>query len=368
MLLNRLFSLTACLSLAAAPNIATAQTSLGGTGTADVYEVIPGDTLWDLCSQIFGDPDYWPTLWSINNEEVSNPHYIYPGQRLRFEPGTDVRPPSVLLGDEKVADISFDATFEPLFDFIQGEKDCRLYVPFSSMKVGTPRTLQASSFLARSEVEPLGRLDSAVPNRHGVTLGDVVYLRFRNPDDVNCGDIYSLYHEVKEVRHPEVRTATLGKVYAVTGEVMISDVGDKWVTARIIQAYSEFSRGELLTERIPVTGQVRTRTASQDLDGFVIDKSHDENLLIQRNQVVYIDRGRSDGVESGTTFWVVRRSDGLQTKKRDEDQTLPDQVIGRLVVFSADEHVSTAVLTDQAVDVRIGDRITSRLETDQASR
>jgi hypothetical protein len=274
----------------------------------------------------------------------------------------------VLLGDEKVADISFDATFEPLFDFIQGEKDCRLYVPFSSMKVGTPRTLQASSFLARSEVEPLGRLDSAVPNRHSVTLGDVVYLRFRNPDDVNCGDIYSLYHEVKEVRHPEVRTATLGKVYAVTGEVMISDVGDKWVTARIIQAYSEFSRGELLTERIPVTGQVRTRTASQDLDGFVIDKSHDENLLIQRNQVVYIDRGRSDGVESGTTFWVVRRSDGLQTKIRDEDQTLPDQVIGRLVVFSADEHVSTAVLTDQAVDVRIGDRITSRLETDQASR
>jgi hypothetical protein len=299
---------------------------------------------------------------------VSNPHYIYPGQRLRFEPGTDVRPPSVLLGDQDVADLSFDETFEPLFDFVQGERECRLYVPFSSTQAGTPRTLQAASFLARSEVEPLGRLDSAVPGKMNLSLGDTVYLRFRNPDDVSCGDIYSLYHEVKEVRHPEVRSARLGKVYAVSGEVMISDVGDKWVTGKVIQSYGEFSRGELVTERIPVTGQVRTRRASQDLDGYVIDKSHDENLLIQRNQVVYIDRGRSDGVESGTTFWIVRRSDGLQTKKADEDQTLPDQVIGRLVVFSADEHVSTAVLTDQAVDVRVGDRVTSRLETESAAR
>ena len=373
-MLNRILSLIPAVSMALVPASALAQgggTALGGTSSSestDIYEVISGDTLWDLCSQFFGDPEYWPTLWSINNEEVSNPHYIYPGQRLRFEPGTDVRPPSVLLRNQKVADISFDERFVPKFGFIQAEKDCRLYVPFGSEAAGSPRTLQAASFLSRSEVEPLGRLDSAVPGKIRLTLGDVVYLRFRNPGDVGCGDIYSLYHEVKEVRHPEVRSARLGKVYAVTGEVMVSDVGDKWVTARVVQAYSEFKRGELITERIPVTGQVRTRQVSQDLDGFVIDKSHDENLLIQRNQVVYIDLGRSDGVESGTTFWVVRRGDGLTTKKRDEDQTLPDQVIGRLIVFSADEQVSTAVLTDQAIDVRIGDRVTSRLTTDNESR
>jgi hypothetical protein len=267
-----------------------------------------------------------------------------------------------------VDDLGFDKEFEPLFDILQSELDCRLYIPFSSQRANAPRTLQAASFLARSEVEPLGRVDAAVPGKVSLTLGDIIYLRFRNPADVGCGDIYSLYHEVKEVRHPEVRSARLGKVYAVTGEVMISDVGDKWVTGRVIQAYAEFTRGELVTERIPVTGTVRTRQAADDLDGYVIDKSHDENLLIQRNQVVYIDRGRSDGVESGTTFWIVRRTDGLTSKKRDEDQTLPDQVIGRLIVFSADEHVSTAVLTDQAIEVRVGDRITSRLKVDASGR
>jgi hypothetical protein len=67
-------------------------------------------------------------------------------------------------------------------------------------------------------------------------------------------------------------------------------------------------------------------------------------------------------VQSGTIFWVLRRGDGLTLLKNHIDHTLPDRVIGRLVVFAADEFVSTAVLTDQAVSVAIGDRITSRLD------
>jgi hypothetical protein len=77
---------------------------------------------------------------------------------------------------------------------------------------------------------------------------------------------------------------------------------------------------------------------------------------------VFIDRGRNDGVQSGTVFWVVRRGDGLSTKAAQIDQSLPDQVVGRMVVFSADEHISTAVMVDQALDVHVGDRITSRLD------
>ena len=45
--------------------------------------------------RFFGDPEYWQTLWSINNQEITNPHYIYPGQSLKFQPGTDLRPPSL---------------------------------------------------------------------------------------------------------------------------------------------------------------------------------------------------------------------------------------------------------------------------------
>ena len=61
-------------------------------------------------------------------------------------------------------------------------------------------------------------------------------------------------------------------------------------------------------------------------------------------------------------MWVVRRGDGLNLKPTQEDKTLPDQVVGRLIVFSSDDHVSTAVMVDQSVAVQVGDRITSRID------
>ncbi len=328
----------------------------------DVYRVVPGDTLWEICEVFFGDPETWPGLWSINNEEITNPHYIYPDQLLRLQAGTDLRPPSLIVDSTGATqfDDSYE-TFVPRSEIFTTSTDCSLHVPFSGSS-NSDMTVSAPTFISRSPVEPLGVIEQAVPGKHMLARGDIVYMRFRNTSDVDCGRVYSLYHHVTEVRHPEVRSARLGHVYAVSAEVLVSDVGDKWVTGRIVQSYSELERGELITDRVPVSGRVRTSDMTQVVDGFVIDKAHEENMLVQRNQVVFIDRGRNDGVKSGTTFWVVRRGDGLATKARQIDQSLPDQVVGRLIVFSADDHVSTAVMTDQAVSVNIGDRITSRID------
>lgn len=328
----------------------------------DVYEVQPGDTLWEICERYWGDSGRWPEVWSVNNQEITNPHYIYPGQKLRFTPGSDVRTPSLLTEGAAPAteDLSFDENFKPVVHFLASNRDCDIQVPFSGMGK-TEVTLHAPSFVTRAPVEALGSVQAAAHDKEELGAGDLVYMRFRNPNDVNCGDIYTLYHPMKELRHPEVRSARLGHVHAVSAEVMVTDVSDKWVTGKVLQSFGEFRRGELITDRVPVTGQVRPITLSEDLDGYIIDKSHEENLLIQDKQVVFIDRGRSDKVQAGTTFWVVRRGDDLMLRASRESD-LPDQVVGRLVVFAADEHVSTAVLTDQAIEVRIGDRITSRLE------
>ena len=364
-----MLALGAVDSRAAAEDVNEALSALGITplvdedAKADLYSVVPGDTLWHICERFFGDPEYWPTLWSINNDEITNPHYIYPGQFLQFQPGTDLRPPSLLVaGDAAVIDdLSFDENFEPIVHFLSTTQDCALPVPFTS-NIDWDIALAAPSFMTRSPLDPLGLVESAVARRELLSEGDTVYLRFRNLSDVNCGDIYTLYHFVKKVRHPKVTTARLGISYQVSAEVLVTDVGSKWVTATVVQSFGEFARGELVTDRIPVTGKVRTLQLDQQLDGFIIDKTHQENLLLQSNQLVYIDRGRNDGVQSGTVFWVLRRGDGLTLLKNRVDHSLPDRVIGRLVVFAADEFVSTAVLVDQAMGVEVGDRITSRLD------
>src|SRR5262245_11811519 len=69
----------------------------GAEGVPQVSEthvVTGGDTLWDLCSKYLNSPWYWPKIWSYN-PQITNPHWIYPGNELRFYPSDENLPTNV---------------------------------------------------------------------------------------------------------------------------------------------------------------------------------------------------------------------------------------------------------------------------------
>ena len=47
-----------------------------------VYTVKKGDTLWDISSMFYSDPFLWPALWALNQERLTNPHWISVGDEL----------------------------------------------------------------------------------------------------------------------------------------------------------------------------------------------------------------------------------------------------------------------------------------------
>ena len=67
----------------------------------EIYEVEQGDTMFDVCSQLIDDGNYWPKLWSLN-PDVKNPHFIYPRMKLAFYSGDQDTPPylEVVTDDE----------------------------------------------------------------------------------------------------------------------------------------------------------------------------------------------------------------------------------------------------------------------------
>jgi hypothetical protein len=72
------------LSALAAGVLAAAPLRAQQAAPPPTYTVKAGDTLWDIAKQFLGDAFLWPDIYRLNRDVVEDPHWIYPGEVLRF--------------------------------------------------------------------------------------------------------------------------------------------------------------------------------------------------------------------------------------------------------------------------------------------
>lgn len=358
------------------PAEGTAPAAAEGQGAVpppDTYTVRPGDTLWDLSGRFLNNPWYWPKVWSYN-PEIPNPHWIDPGQLLRFYPSAEEAPTRVEPIDEPVAEAEPEGPRE-LEDFSMGDLsgpsellDDDAVAVSGPYKIGyvPPRSTTArhETFVTRRELEESGELVGAFEDKLMLSTTDSTYARFKGSVPVKKGEAYVIYRTEREIVHP-VTKAVFGYQTVVVGAGRVTAVEPKAVKLVITQTFEPIERGALLgpwSDRF--VNQVARRANATSMTATIVGAQQEILTLLGEHHVVFVDKGKSDGVQEGNVFKVVRAGDpyGGPMASAPWDDSLPKEDVGELLIIDVKDHASTALVTRSLVELYIGDRLEMRAE------
>ena len=347
----------------------------GAVNAPDTYVVRPGDTLWDLSGRFLNNPWYWPKVWSFN-PEIDNPHWIEPGAVLHFYRASEESPARVEAVAAETGPAEEPAVEAPreLDDFSRAD----LKAPVSAddeeeVMVAGPnrigyvaprgRLVRRSAFVTQHEVDGSGALTAAFNERTLLTNLDRCYATFKANAPTRVGETYLVYRTERPIDHP-VTGQRLGYQTKILGTARVVAVDAKAATVVLGQTFEEVQRGDLLgpwSEKL--IRPVEMRPNARDVKGLIVAAQLDVITQMGENHIVFVNRGKADGVEEGNVFSVIRSGDpvGRDTNQVLDDRTLPDETIGSLMVVDVKEGVSTALVTRSLSELLIGDRVEMRV-------
>ncbi|WP_306855498.1 LysM peptidoglycan-binding domain-containing protein [Cupriavidus necator] len=315
------------------------------------YSVRAGDTLWGISGRFLRQPWRWPELWGMNQQQIRNPHLIYPGQILYLVQRDGRAWLSTAPGSGDTVRLS------PQMRSGATEGAAILSIPAADIE----------PFLIRPLVVDQGTLDTSARivavSESRVILGrdDTGYAR-GIPADAPPGSDWQAYRPATPVRDP-VTQAVLGYEAEYEGNVRLARGAqgpDAVSTLQVTQARQEMGVGTMLMPQ-PAREALRYVPHAPDaqLDGRVA-KVYGGVEFGGARQVVVLNLGSQAGVEPGHVLALSRTGETV-ADKTDSNRAirLPDERYGLAFVFRVFPGVSYALVTDASNVITVGDRATS---------
>lgn len=347
----------------------------------DQYTVKRGDTLWAISGMFLKSPWRWPELWGMNMEQVHNPHLIYPGQQLVLEK-MDGRARLRVRGE---------GDGQPL-ETMRLSPRVRMETLPDSGAIPTLQPGAIEPFLAEplivddAELKAAPRIVGVPEERVLLTRGDRAYARGLSTTPLvqkvpGHAEAYRIFRDAKAITAPGTRQVLgyeaqyLGRAQLVRSESTQSVPRNFFLftagtqetvvpaTIDIVSAKWDIGIGDrLLPEPPRQFATYAPHAPAAPTTGTIVSVYGDAVSLAGQNQVVLIDKGTADGIDSGTVLAILKTGDQRTDRTQDGQRAtikLPDERNGLLMVFRPFERLSYALILEINDAVQIGDRVTS---------
>jgi hypothetical protein len=323
--------------------------SIAGDKAESRYDVTQGDTLYDISKRLFGDARYWPKIWALNNDRITNPHIIRPGYQVAFLPGTGTSLPGVSVqtsegpgapgprAEEVPAEIREDWGSVPkgLAEQLRDEPRSREWtklprqswehapLPTTSdvdaqgfdrknrvqIKVSTGFELEA--FAASEKIEPLGRISGSRTESLNLVTGDAVFIVADS--ELQIGATYGVTSNPLVLKSR--KSTRTGYSYSIEGEVKIIGVKEGLFIGTITKTKYFLNRGAYLMNVVPRVSTLKPIAGPSPLEGVVMFDRRFGTYAAAQGKSVFIDRGTDDGVQPGMVFRAYQYHDPVSDKR-----------------------------------------------------
>ncbi len=379
----------------------------------ETYNVVKDDWLFKISKRLFGSGYYYPKIWSLNSF-ITNPHFIEPGMVLSFTTGSGSQAPEVKLGtfsdeelnaspgsvgnnnpsdlanfgedttpswlseknnlekqgvyfqyasEETMDDLTkaseqalnreyenyeppktdFDIILPKNYDESGFDKNSKI---FYSFKQG----FYLSTFISTNLVQDFGSIvNGPDENIFFVTL-DHAYVKFDESMNVLPGDKFSIYSSGGKIT--QANSDREGYKYSIVGHIkLIRKISDKW-EVEFIEVAGTPQRGDRITAYTPKIERITRTFNSRLIEAGILASFQPQQSVLAYGDVVYLDRGRADGVEMGNVFEIYGFKDrSLGTNITDQ----PTYKLGEVTVITLTDNFATALVSGSVKDFYPGD-------------
>lgn len=379
------------------------------------YTVVKNDWLFKISKKLFGSGYYYPKIWSLN-AFITNPHFIEPGMILSFTTGSGSQAPEVKLGaftkeelDSEPGTIAAPKDGGDLKNFaedanptwLKEKKDLEdqgIYFQYASeetmddlKKAGEaalnreyenydpPKTdfeviappkqydnsgfdknsrifysfkegFFLSTFLSTNIVQDFGSITNGPDENLFFDKTMHAFVKFDETINALPGDKFSIYSAGGKIT--QENSDREGYKYTIIGHIkLIRKIRDKW-EVEFLEIMGTPQRGDRITVYTPKIERI-TRTYNPRLVESAIMGAYDRGKrLLSFGDIVYLDRGRADGVELGNVFEAYGFKDrALNVNITDQ----PTYKLGEMTVITLTDNFATALVTKTVRDFYSGD-------------
>ena len=285
------------------------------------YTIQKGDTLWDLSEHFFDSPWVWPDLWQ-KNKEIPNPHWIYPGNRIRIFNREAM---------ERVSEASL--SLEPTSE-VEKEKEPSyyLYPPIDSI-----------GFIRKEPYPPSGAIFRVKEDKVMISEGDLIYVRPTEKASFRSGDRFTVFRTLETVKDQKTKTP-IGIQHYVAGVIEITEVEPKYSTARVVESFRHIEINDLLMPYKARSPKIMLTESKKGINGKVLVSEENQSIFGDQ-AVVFVDKGRKNGIKVGQSYSIYYQDKEYLDPKGKEEVLLLPVDFAKILVLHIQETTATALVT-----------------------